>query len=97
MGSGARILGALSQVRHFSFAASEQDQPDAGSRVKMSGARLRKQCVAAPGRTVLTTCYQQPNLGNAKLVGHAFATVWEYDGGSSFLNHLNSCRSHTTC
>jgi hypothetical protein len=66
----------------------------------MSVARLQKQCVAVPGKTVLITCYQQPNLslhnaGNAKLVGHAFATVWKYDGGKSFLNHFNSCHSHT--
>ena len=95
MGSGARILGALSQVCHFSFTASEQDQPDEGSRVKMSGARLWKQCVAVPERTVLTICYQQPNLGNDKLVGHAFTTIWEYDGGNFSLNHFNSCHSHT--
>jgi hypothetical protein len=55
----------------------------------MSGPKLRKQCVVTPKRTVLVTCYQVPNAAHqchrAKLVGHAFATVWDYDGGNSFL------------
>jgi len=65
----------------------------------MSGARLRKQCVAVPGSTVLITCYQQPNLalhdaGNAKLVGHVFATVWEYDGGNFCFSFVSIPVAH---
>ena len=43
----------------------------AGKRVKMSGVRLRAQCVSNPMKTVLVTCFKQNQL-----VGHAFATVW---------------------
>jgi hypothetical protein len=56
----------------------------------MSGSKLRKQCVAVPNSTVLVTCYHQPNMalhpdtGERKLVGHVFATVWDYDGGNFF-------------
>ena len=55
----------------------------------MSGPRLQKQCVVTPERTVLVTCYQVHNAMHqhhqAKLVSHAFTTVWEYDGGNSFF------------
>ena len=55
----------------------------------MSSPKLRKQCVVTPERMVLVTCYQVPNAMHqhhwAKLVGHAFTTLWDYDGGNSFL------------
>ncbi|KAF5323171.1 hypothetical protein D9619_013734 [Psilocybe cf. subviscida] len=47
-----------------------------GKRVKMSAARLREQSLSVPDQTVLATCKIDD-----KLVGHAFATVWSYDGG----------------
>ena len=51
----------------------------------MSGPRLRKQCVAVPDSTVLVTCYQQvKDTDELELVGHAFATAWDYDGGNIF-------------
>ena len=58
----------------------------------MSGPRLRKQCVAIPDNTVLVTCYLQPNASQGhqdlglRLVGHAFATAWDFDGGKFFLD-----------
>ena len=58
---------------------------NSGSWVKMSGAKLRKQCVAVPDSTVLVVCYQPTQghheSGGLELVGHAFATVWDYDKG----------------
>ena len=46
----------------------------AGKRVRMSGSRLRAQCVSSSSesQTVLVTCFKQNQL-----VGHAFATVWK--------------------
>ena len=41
-------------------------------RVKMTGARLRAQCVSKPSQTILVTCFQRNEL-----VGHAFVTVWD--------------------
>jgi len=65
----------------------------------MSGSRLHKQCVATPDKTVLVTCYQQSNpaygAGDIKLVGHVFATVWDYDGGNYSLTYIiNFCSSY---
>jgi hypothetical protein len=67
---------------------------NSGSRVKMSGARLRKQCVAVPNSTVVVVCYQ-PTQGHhesdgLELVGHAFATVWDYDNGTCLPSMVNS-------
>ncbi|KAF8812722.1 hypothetical protein BYT27DRAFT_6406453 [Phlegmacium glaucopus] len=47
-----------------------------GQSVKMTGQKLRAQCLSAPERTVLVTCFKHNDL-----VGHAFATVWNYEGG----------------
>jgi hypothetical protein len=47
-----------------------------GKRVKMSDSWLRKECLSAPESTVLVTCFKRDVL-----VGHAFATVWNFDGG----------------
>ena len=56
---------------------------NSGSWVKMSGAKLRKQCVAVPDSTVLVVCYQPTQshheCGRLELVGIAFVTVWDYD------------------
>ncbi|KAF8066497.1 hypothetical protein FPV67DRAFT_1495049 [Lyophyllum atratum] len=56
--------------------------PKPGSRVKMTGGRLRQQCVGAPEKTVLVVCYQRnfrsDNMAQAELVGHAFATAWDF-------------------
>jgi len=43
----------------------------------MNGARLRAQCLSNPNQTILVTCFKQN-----KLVGHAFATVWDTEVGS---------------
>ena len=52
---------------------------NSGSRVKMSGAKLHKQCVAVSDSTALVVCYQPTQghheSGGLELVGHAFATV----------------------
>jgi len=42
----------------------------------MSGPRLKKQCLSNPEKTVLVTCFN-----DEVLLGHAFATVWNCDGG----------------
>ena len=53
----------------------------------MTGHRLREQCVAVPDKTVLVVCYerdlgsQAQDVSQLELVGHAFATVWDYPGG----------------
>jgi len=46
-----------------------------GARVKMSASKLRDQCLASADSTVVT-CHE-----NDILVGHAFATTWDYNGG----------------
>ena len=67
---------------------------NSGSWVKMSGAKLRKQCVAVPNSTVLVVCYQPTQghheSGGLELVGHAFATVWDYDNGKCLPPMVNS-------
>ncbi|KAG5633869.1 hypothetical protein H0H81_004661 [Sphagnurus paluster] len=45
-------------------------------RVKMTRERLREQCVCVPEKTVLIICYT-----DTQIVGHAFASVWELQGG----------------
>ena len=60
----------------------------AGKHVKMTGSRLRAQCVSSPSQTVLVTCFKQNQL-----VGHAFASVWNTSIGKqrgSFFCYLNS-------
>lgn len=47
-----------------------------GQPVKMSGRRLKSQCLSIPESTVLVTCFKDEDL-----VGHAFATVWNFEGG----------------
>ena len=42
----------------------------------MTGRKLKSQCLSVPEKTVLVTCFK-----HTQLVGHAFATVWSYDGG----------------
>jgi hypothetical protein len=58
----------------------------------MSGKRLRQQCVASPGNTVLATCFRHSadmyhggDWTKMELVGHAFATVWDYDNGEGLF------------
>lgn len=57
-----------------------------GSRVKMSARRLREQCVAVPNSTILVVCYGSKKTGqgldDVELVGHAFASVWDFNGGN---------------
>lgn len=43
----------------------------------MTSKRLRNQCVSVPDKTVLVTCFNSAT----DLIGHAFATVWEFNGG----------------
>lgn len=57
-------------------------RPSVGKRVKMNAARLRSQCLSVPQNTVLVTCFK-----DSTLLGHAFATVWKYDGGSLISDH----------
>jgi hypothetical protein len=52
-----------------------------GNRVKLSASQLRKQFILAPENTVLVVCYESKEDGLLELVGHAFATVWDYEGG----------------
>lgn len=47
-----------------------------GQPFKMTGSKLRSQSASIPDHTVLVTCFQ-----NEKLVGHAFASVWSFEGG----------------
>lgn len=47
-----------------------------GNPVKMAGSKLRTQCVSVPEKTVLVTCFQ-----HEQLVGHAFASVWDFEDG----------------
>lgn len=45
-----------------------------GSRVRMTPARLRKECLSDPENTVLSMRFVDD-----KLVGHAFATRWTHE------------------
>jgi hypothetical protein len=61
----------------------------------MSGRKLREQCVSNPQNTVLIVCYERIPYANdtndLELVGHAFATVWDYPGGTqSSISIVNS-------
>ncbi|KAN0111754.1 hypothetical protein V8E52_008134 [Russula decolorans] len=47
-----------------------------GQRVKMTGKKLKSQCLSVPEKTVLVTCFK-----HTQLVGHAFTTVWRFNGG----------------
>ena len=47
-----------------------------GQPVKMSGNKLQTQCVSTPSKTVLATCFNHDQL-----IGHTFASTWEFDGG----------------
>ena len=53
-----------------------------GNCVKLSTSKLRKQLLSVPQNTVLVVCYQG---GRLELVGHAFVTAWDYDGGKPIL------------
>lgn len=60
-----------------------------GTRVKMTGHKLREQCLIDVEKTVLVACFlkQNHNVDHqdltlpGHLIGHAFATAWDYDGG----------------
>ncbi|KAF8902259.1 hypothetical protein CPB84DRAFT_1814979 [Gymnopilus junonius] len=49
----------------------------AGQHVKLSTTKLRAECLEPPARSVLATCFTSDEL-----VGHAFATTWDYEGGT---------------
>ena len=78
-----------------------------GNRVKLSTSKLRKQLLSVPQNTVLVVCYQPEEGGWLELVGHAFATAWDYDGGKPILKIncycsnpfvVRPCRlGHTAC
>ncbi|KAG1746958.1 hypothetical protein EDB19DRAFT_1848448 [Suillus lakei] len=57
-------------------ASSISKYTKSGQPVKMTGSKLRSQSVSIPDHTVLVTCFQ-----HEKLVGHAFASVWSFEGG----------------
>ena len=51
----------------------------------MSASKLVAQCLGLPANTLLVTCHEGESL-----IGHAFATTWDYEGGdcaSTFINH----------
>lgn len=51
----------------------------------MSSNRLRTQCVSLPEKTVLVTCSlvdTTPGATSSQLIGHAFASVWDYSPSS---------------
>ncbi|KAJ7188709.1 hypothetical protein C8R46DRAFT_1055556 [Mycena filopes] len=50
-----------------------------GGRVKMSSTKLRSQCLADPVNTSLALCTTKEGT----IIGHAFATVWEYAPGET--------------
>ncbi|KAF9220823.1 hypothetical protein BS17DRAFT_738892 [Gyrodon lividus] len=54
--------------------------PKTGNRLRMSAARLRQQLLSSPETTFLAVCYQSTENRQLELVGHAFATAWDYDG-----------------
>ena len=49
-----------------------------GQQVKMASSKLWTQCVFVSDQTVLVTCFH-----HQQLVGHAFASVWSFNGGTS--------------
>lgn len=72
-----------------------------GEHVKLSGKKLRDLYVACPEKTVLVTCF-----GSTQLLGHAFATVWEFDGGTltiylyklrTLISNRHYWLDHSTC
>ena len=52
-----------------------------GTRVKMSASRLRKELLSTPEDTILAVLNEQRDQGPWKLMGYAFATAWNYEGG----------------
>ncbi|OAX31111.1 hypothetical protein K503DRAFT_750862 [Rhizopogon vinicolor AM-OR11-026] len=55
--------------------------------VKMSDSRLRPQCLSLPEKTVLVTCSWTDGTMGTQLIGHAFATVWDYSPSNA--NHTS--------
>jgi len=49
-----------------------------GQHVKLNSKKLRAQSLEPPTSSVLVTCIKPDS---DELIGHAFATVWNYDGG----------------
>lgn len=47
-----------------------------GSRIKMSTVKLQSECLPSRENTILVTC-----ITSGTLVGHAFATTWDYGEG----------------
>ncbi|PPR02683.1 hypothetical protein CVT24_002105 [Panaeolus cyanescens] len=58
--------------------------PRQGARVKMSPKHMKASLVSDPDNTVLVVCFRrlpEDPPGRGFVIGHAFGTVWEYDGG----------------
>lgn len=55
---------------HFKFLSP-------GSRIKMSTVKLQSECLPSRENTILVTC-----ITSGTLVGHAFATTWDYGEGT---------------
>ena len=70
------FLASPSQVWNNLDGGSDVNPNPVGQRIKMTPARLRAQYIGVPDRTVLSIC-----MKDEQIVGHAFATVWEYEGG----------------
>ncbi|GJJ10125.1 hypothetical protein Clacol_004351 [Clathrus columnatus] len=54
-----------------------------GTRVRMTPKRLREQCVGDPDQSVLALCSVTDDEGKNKVIGQAFATVWNFNVVSS--------------
>ncbi|KAH9851392.1 hypothetical protein C2E23DRAFT_830748 [Lenzites betulinus] len=62
---------------HYGIWATDAPPPfKSGNRVKMSAAKLRKECLSAPENSLIVTCFLEGDL-----VGHACVTKWRYEGG----------------
>lgn len=85
MASGAPTAHTLVRVpRETSGEKQRATHFHPGNAVKMPPAKLRRECMSAPERTVLSTCMQ-----DGVLIGHAFGTVWDYeDGHAAWVTQL---------
>jgi len=71
------MLGQAAKLfsEHYGVWSEHAPNHKPGSRVRMSAARLRKQCLPSK---VLTDCIYGRYLKNGQLVGNAFACTWNY-------------------
>ncbi|KAF8194012.1 hypothetical protein K438DRAFT_1934738 [Mycena galopus ATCC 62051] len=72
---GALACASLFSSNYGVWSSRVSTPLEPGARVKMGAARLRDQCLSDPTHSMLALC-----TVDKVIVGHAFGTVWQYNG-----------------